>query len=393
MRLLVLRAYYVASFAALGVYLPFFPRWLEARGIGGVAMGAVAAMVPAIGLVAPPCFGYAADALHLRGWLLRVASAGAFTGFAVLGVASLGGASSTLGVLLFAVATFAFFRQPMVLLADVFAMERAKDAGTTYGRLRLWGSVGFLLAVIAAGRWLDSRTPAALPLAIAAALAASVVASMGLPTGTERLGATLTPLRAHVGELLASADFRLFLVASLFGQAAHSAYDLTFSLHLRDLGVSEATVGVAWALGVVAEVVLMALAGPLLARHGGRLLPLALLGGAARWALVATVRSPSLLLALQPLHSVSFGLTWLSALHYVKERAPARILATAQGVYSATLALGSVGGMIAWGAVYGARGGATTFALASALSAAGGLVALRFARAHAGVVRAPTRGQ
>ena len=77
--------YYLAVFGALGAYLPYFPVWLEARGIEGVGMGAVSALMPALGIVGPPLFGLVADALGLRGWLLRVACIGAALPFVQLG--------------------------------------------------------------------------------------------------------------------------------------------------------------------------------------------------------------------------------------------------------------------------------------------------------------------
>ena len=88
--LLGLRLYYFASFAALGAYLPFFPRWLEARGIVGLSMGLVAGLAPAMGVLGPPAIGLFADALGLRGSLLRVACLGACASMAAL--AALGGA-------------------------------------------------------------------------------------------------------------------------------------------------------------------------------------------------------------------------------------------------------------------------------------------------------------
>ena len=84
-RLVPLRIYYAACFLALGVYLPFFPRWLEARGVHGAAMGVVSASLPAMGLIGPPLFGVLSDRLGLRGALLRVACVGAFTCMAGVG--------------------------------------------------------------------------------------------------------------------------------------------------------------------------------------------------------------------------------------------------------------------------------------------------------------------
>ena len=92
---IALRFYYAAVFGALGAYLPFFPTWLEARGIRGVAMGAVLSLLPAMGVAGPPAFGFVADALGLRGWLLRVGCLGASAAFVV--IATAGAADLPLG--------------------------------------------------------------------------------------------------------------------------------------------------------------------------------------------------------------------------------------------------------------------------------------------------------
>jgi len=376
--LLSLRFYYFASFAAFGVYAPFFPRWLEARGVRGLAMGAVAALLPALGVLGPPAVGLLADALGLRGSLLRIACAGAGLAIGALGLAGAAGAPLGFGAIFAGVLVFAAFRSPMTMLADVVAMERAAGAGTTYGKLRLWGSVGFLLAAVAGGRALDPDRAGALPLAIAALLAATTAAAWSLPA---RPDARRLPVLREAGALLAAPDFAVFLVISLLAQVAHAGHDLCLSLHLRDRGASDAVAGSAWAIGVVFEVGLMVFVDRLVARFSApRLLVLALFGAAARWALIASVSSLPALLALQPLHAISFALWWLASLAFVKGRAPARALATAQGLFSAAVGAGAVLGMLAWGVVYRRAGGVAVFGAASAIALLAALVASAWSR-------------
>lgn len=382
-RLLSLRFYYLASFAALGLHLPFFPRWLEARGIQGLSMGLISATVPAMGLLGPPLFGLAADAFALHGALLRISCAGACLAMGLVAAAALLGHSLGFGALFLVFLVFAFFRSPMIMLADVATMDEVRGTGTTYARVRLIGSLGFLLAVLVAGRTLDLASPSALPVAVTAALFAAFLASLAVPA---RAGAPPAPALAHARALLAAPDYRLFLLVAFLSQIAHSCYDLCFSLHLRDRGASDDRVGLAWALGVVAEVALMAFAAPLFRRAPApRLIAAALLGAALRWALVATVTSVPLLLLLQPLHALSFALMWISCLAYTRERAPAEALATAQGLFSAVIAAGGVGGMLVWSAIYRRSGGALTFGLASLVAGAAFLAALVWAQRAAGV--------
>lgn len=375
--LVALRLYYFAGFAALGAYAPFFPRWLEARGVSGLSMGAVAALLPALGVLGPPAAGLVADALGLRGSILRLACAGACLSMGGLGLAGALGAELTFAVIFAAMLVYAAFRSPMVMLADVVAMERAPAAGTTYGALRLWGSIGFLAAAALTGRALDVRAPGPLPLLIAALLGVTLLAAWPLPAKPDprRL-----PVLREARALLAAPDFRAFLGACFLAQIAHSGHDLCLSLHLRDRGASDATAGLGWAIGVIVEVFLMARAERLVARFGApRLVVFALGGATVRWVLLATVTSLPVLLALQPLHAVSFALWWVAALAHVKARAPAGALATAQGLYSATLGAGSVAGMLAWGAVYRRAGGVVVFGAAAIIAAVATITAASWA--------------
>ena len=99
-----------------------------------------------------------------------------------------------------------------------------------------------------------------------------------------------------------------------------------------------------------------------------RLRSLAYAGTALRWLLMATVQSLPVLLALQLLHAVSFALMWLSSMELVKEFSTPRTLATAQGLFVAACASGSVAGMLVWGPLYRSSGGSWVFVCAAAAS-------------------------
>jgi len=128
-------------------------------------------------------------------------------------------------------------------------------------------------------------------------------------------------------------------------------------------------------------VVLLATGARLADRFGARsLLVVAFFGGALRWMLLARVHSLPLILALQPLHAVSFGVWWVASVSYTRARAPAHALATAQGLFSAVCGAGSVAGMLLWGIVYRRAGGATTFDAACMVSLAAGVTAVLWGR-------------
>jgi PPP family 3-phenylpropionic acid transporter len=365
----LLRLYYFVLYSALGVYVPFFPTWLRARGLSGFELSTVMALNPLMGIVSPIIFGLLADALGLRGSLLRITVFGALVSMAAIAIVSCVHAPSYF-VLLGAVAIFAFFRSPCVSIADVTALEDP----SSYGRTRLFGSAGFAAMVVVAGRYMHPEWSAELPAGMTCGFVIAAFVTSKLPAKGVR---PPSPVVHGATNLFRDVDFALFLIAGFLWFAAHVAYDLCFSMHVVDVGGTNAFAGECWAVGVVTEVLLMSAAPALFARASvTRLLAVGLSGTAVRFILLSRVHTLWLLLALSPLHAISFALVWIASLEYVKERAPAHVLATAQSLFSAATSLGSVTGMLTWGALYARRGGDTLFFSAALVAALGAALAV-----------------
>jgi PPP family 3-phenylpropionic acid transporter len=373
-----LRPFFFFLFVTYGAFLPFFPTWLEARGVRGIAMSALMALGPAMGVVGPPGFGALSDWLGVRAGLLRLVTAAGLVAFVLLAVPSALGHAPGFALLFASMLLFSTARAPAVAIADVMSVEAAKEPradgkAESYGSIRLWGSIGFLVTTVAVGRALDIRALSELPVFLAASSVMTFALALGLdapaPARARELGAKLR-------EVLRDRGFLRILVAGFLGFGAHVCYDICFSLHLKQLGLGSDRVGIAWAIGTLAEVGLMAASGRILARiPASTLLVIAYVTGAARWTLIALVRDVSVLLAFQPLHAVTFALFWVTSLDQVKARAPREVLATAQGVFNAAVGGGAVVGMFVWGGLFEAYGGRTTFLCAAGVAACAALVA------------------
>ncbi|HEX4458885.1 MAG TPA: MFS transporter [Polyangia bacterium] len=362
--------YYFGFFAALGVFLPYFSLWLVGQGLTATEATRVLAMTPLMSLVAPPLFGLWADARRARVWLLRGCSLMTFVAFSGFFVAH-----SRLALYGTTIA-FALFRSPLIPLSDAVALEHVRRHGGSYGRLRLWGSLGFLLAVWLGGILVDrvGQTSIIVAASLGTALCAACAWAMPAPPVAHRpvVGAWLA--------LLESADWWIFFAAIVFGQLATAAYDSGFTLHLTALGFSGRFVGVAWAVGVAAEIALMALSSRIIARIGAaQLLTLAFATAVVRWLLVSCVTSPTAILCLQPLHGVTFGLFWVAAVTLVRERGVAAPTA-AQGLLAAALGLGALFGMHVTGALLDAGGGRLLYRCAAAAALAATSFAAWYAR-------------
>jgi PPP family 3-phenylpropionic acid transporter len=377
-RVAPLCAYYFMALAVGGAYLPYFPRWLEARGMLGTELGIISAAGPATGVIAPIVIGVLADRMGLRGGLLQIAWTGALATLAALTL--LAYLHVPLGfVTLFAAAlALAVFRSPTTLVADVLALEFTAAGRTSYGRMRLWGSIGFMVAAVAVPAVMDPADMVRFPLALTAITLGALLASLALPSRAT-LPAPTSP--GAWRSLWAERDVRLFCLTAFLYQCGHVAYDLCFTIHLLALGMPRTTVGIAWAIGTGAEVVLMAGGTRIFsALSPASALAWGLAGASARWVLVAVVRSPLVLLLMQPLHAISFAVVWLALVRFASRRFPPQFLGTAQGTLSTSMGAGSVLGMVLWGTAFDAAGGSVVFAGAAFFCACATLCALSLRR-------------
>ncbi|HEX8953379.1 MAG TPA: MFS transporter [Polyangia bacterium] len=369
---LLIAAYYFTFFGALGIFLPYFSLWLVAHGLPPSDATRVLALTPLMSLVVPPLAGLVADARRLRGWLLRLGTLATFVAF-------LGFFRARARWELYAVtALFAFCRAPLTSLIDATTLGHVRHHGGSYGAIRLWGSLGFLVAAASAGTLIE-RAGVDVIVAVAAwALLVGAGVAFALPAAppVERKGVFGAWLH-----LLAGVDGWLFVAAVALAQLATAAYDSGFSLHLARLGFGGRFIGAAWATGVAAEIGVLAVSSALLARVApARLFALSLATAAVRWTLLARVVSPVAILCLQPLHGITFGLFWVSGVTVMRDRGHAAPTA-AQGLFSAAYGAGSLLGMSCAGRLLELGGGRLLY------SFAGGCAALATVAAWAFVTR------
>lgn len=323
------RAFYFLSLGALGGMVPLLAARLDAADLGGSALGAMMAMLPLGRLLSAPMWAWAADRWRMAGLLLRIGCLVALVGAALILFAE-GPLTAAAGIFLFAVG-----RAPLGPLVDAAVLESLSAAGTDraeYGRIRLWGSAGFLFCALLAGDLADrvGLDPVWVGLAL---LAATFVCAFWFPTRGEGGPAPVLPA---LRELAREPFLVPFLVTGFLQALTLSVYDTFFSTHVHALGLPDIVTGAAVAVGVTCEVVVMRFARPLLVRFGAaRILLAATVLGVPRWALTAVVTDPAMLVAIQALHGVVFGAFWIAGIQLMAERAPARVMASAQSLFSA----------------------------------------------------------
>jgi PPP family 3-phenylpropionic acid transporter len=351
---------YAAAFVGLGIYLPFFPVWLQSRGLGPEAIGAILSIPIVVRIVATaPLTAMADRAFGPRRLLLASYALSIATNAALFGATN----PVTIALLL---GLAAFSQAPVIPTTDFVAGDAIRrDRRLDYGRIRLWGSIAFLAANVAGGYALADVAPdviivllAVLPLAgIAATLFAVPASAAGPPTGS----ATMDASPARVPRQL-----WFFIAAAACSHASHAGLYGFATLSWRAQGFSDPMIGWLWATGVVAEILLFGVLGRTV---GGSSSAVHLLrvGAAAvvvRFAALGFEPGLATTFALQALHGLTFGATHLAAMAAIVAMAPEGARGRIQGTVSALVALASALATLGSGVVFRAAGPMVFLALA-----------------------------
>ncbi len=366
-----LALFYAAAFLFVGVSLPFWPVWLSARGLSATEIGFLITAGTWVRIAAPPMAAHFADRSGRRRPVLVLLAAAAFAVHLLFLAAE--GFAALLAVSILAAIAFT----PILPMGENMTLLAARARGLDYGRVRLWGSFAFIVGAVAGGRLVGAAGSDAILWLVLGTLALTVLAAAAMPEARPPPSRHRLPAAA----LLADPPMAVFLAAASLIQASHAAAYGFATLAWRAAGIDDEVIGLLWAEGVLAEIVLFALGGGLAARLGpARLLAVGAAAAVVRWLAFAAEPGLAALVVLQALHALTFGATHLGAMLYLVRAVPAEYSASAQALY-AGVAMGLVmgGATILAGALYDDVGAGAFYAMA-AMAAAGLLGALALGR-------------
>jgi len=333
---LPLAAFWFLYFVGLGVFFPYFTLYLrENAGLSGAEVGIVLAMMPLVGMVAQPFWGQVADRSGARATVLALVTVAGSAACAALGL--LPGFTA----LAFGTAAMAAFLTAVVPLCLSVTFAAVRGHGPhAFGRVRVWGTFGYLLGVALYPPLLHHLAPARpdgfepalgsmFPIAAACTVGAAAVWPW-LPRG----GAVAR--RAARGEwrvLLHAAPVRRLLLYTLVGYLFLQGPMGLFPIFVRARGGDLDTVGRMWVVMLLLEIPLVLLSGAGLRRFGARgLLGIGVLAGGLRWVGCALSHDMAMIYALQLLHGVVVAGLLLGGPLYLEQVVPEPLRSTGQGL-------------------------------------------------------------
>ncbi|BEO19593.1 3-phenylpropionic acid transporter [Serratia marcescens] len=325
---------YFTYFFSYGIFLPFWGVWLKGEGIApetiGILLGAglVARFLGSL-LIAPRVKdpSHLVSALRLLALLTLAFAVGFCFG-------------NGWGWLMLVIAGFNLFFSPLVPLTDALAATWQKQIRMDYGRVRLWGSLAFVIGSALTGQlvavWGHNAILYSLIFSVLAMLLGMLLKPSVMPQGEAR---THGGAERSLWALLKEGPVWRFLLCVTLLQGAHAGYYSFGSIYWQEAGYSASTIGYLWSLGVVAEVIIFASSNVLFRRWNARnLLLLSACCGVLRWNLMAYSTELGWLLLIQILHCGTFTVCHLAAMRFIAARQGQEVIRL-QAVYSA-LAMG-----------------------------------------------------
>ena len=357
-----LSAFYLCFFAVLGALAPYWGPYLRAEGFSAAEIGQLIAILHGTKIIAPNIWGWIADYSGRRMWVVRLGSLLAMLSFSGVLV------GSGFGWLALVMAAFSFFWNAALPQFEANTMNHLGGADHRYSRIRLWGSVGFIVAVLLFGELIDLFGIQVLPWLMLVVFVALWVSAQAVPDASQASRGTR---QEPIVRVLARPEVLGFFGACFLLQASHGPYYAFFSIYLEDLGYRSGMIGLLWALGVVAEIVLFLVMHRLMPRFGAGVLMLSAIALAAlRWVLIGAVpQSLPALVVAQSLHAASFGVYHAVGIHLVNRFFTGRHQGRGQALYSSmTFGAGVAVGSLVAGLLWDVIGGAATYYLAAGVA-------------------------
>lgn len=368
---------YALSFGSLGAVFPFLALRLREDGVGGMLLLVALSAQPAMRLLAGPAWGVLSDRYRIARGLLGLGA-----GLAAIGAALLasGPATSLLGALL-----FAFGRAPLDTMLEGMTLSALGSDQLAYGRIRLWGSVGFLLAGLSSGWLLDSS--GITPMHLGAGLCALML--LLVATLPRAQGYRPEPIGPALRSLWGAPGVPWLLGAGALHFLSHAGATTFLAVHLAAQGAPQTWTGLTLAVGVGAEISLMAAAPRLLSRWPtGTVFLAAIAVALPRWLLNAALPDPLAVLILQSLHGITFGAFWVSAVARIGAASPPEVRTSAMSLLGAAVAgVGALGGNLIGAAMIERATTRDLFLVMAGVSALAILAGWRAVHASADVAR------
>ncbi len=368
-----LSGFYFFFFASLGVLIPYWGLYLKSLGFGALEIGQLIALLLATKIVAPNVWAWLSDRSGRCMPVVRLATLFAMAIYApVFWVTSFWG-------LAFIMIGFSFFWNASLPQLEATTMRHLRERVERYGKIRVWGSVGFIVLVLGVGPLVDARGPAVILPVLMACFFGIWFISMLIPEGEG--GAHL--VQGRLRDLFRRPEVAAFLFACFLMQASHAPFYTFYSIYLEGYAYSKTVIGALWAFGVVCEIGIFLVMHRFFQRIAlPTVLAATFLVTAARWLMIMSF--PQYLAAMvvaQGMHAITFGAYHATSIQLIHRFFQGSHQYRGQALYSSiSFGMGGALGSVYSGYVWERFGPVATYGVAVVLALVAALLVLAVVR-------------
>ena len=357
-----LSSFYWFYFASLGAFIPYWGLYLSDSGYSAIEIGQLMAVIMGTKIIAPYLWGWIADHRNNRLFIIRLGAVLAAIAYAGIFI------SNTFWWVFFVLLVFSFFWNAILPQFEALTFNHLEKNEHQYSWVRVWGSVGFIVAVMVMGVLLNSMSISKLPFVVVVLLAGIALTTFVV---SDHTGARHKEVHLPLFEILKNKQVVALLLACLFVQASHGPYYTFYTIYAESHGYSNSWIGILWAIGVLSEVIAFAMMPWLVKRFGLRTLLLAsLFSGSLRWLLIGFfIDNIYITTFAQIFHASTFGIYHAVAIAYIHRYFKGKNQGKGQALYSSiSFGLGGAVGSLYGGYLWESAGASMTFSIAAILS-------------------------
>jgi predicted MFS family arabinose efflux permease len=234
---------------------------------------------------------------------------------------------------------------------DTAALDTSESNRATFGGLRVWGTIGWILSTWAVGVLINRFDILWLFYSYIALLGVTFLISLFQPT---RGQIPRPALRQGLRQLITRRTLFLFLVSIFLLAITVGTVDYFFSLYMDGLGANEGIIGLAWSISATTEIPVMLYSATLMRTIGvNGLLSFSFITYALRWLLFSFIQVPGWVLPVQLLQGLSFSTFLVASVTYINDHTPKSLRTTGQSLLATvSFGLGPIVGALAGGYFY-----------------------------------------
>jgi len=362
----VIGSQYFLYFGVMGIFLPYFNLYCYHLDFSGFQIGVLSAIRSAALVLCPPVWGIMADRFQIRRPIYI------FCNFISTTIWVFYFFTTDFWAMLVISVFYGIFYTPIISFLEAFTMDVLDKEKKSYGRIRAWGSIAFIIIVITLGKIIDLYSIEIILIMIFVGSTLQAASSLKIPNITIIKEQSFAPK----AKVLLKRRVIVFLLCAFLMLMSHGTYYGFFSIHLENLGYDNTFIGICWALASIAEILVMIKSDRIFKRFSmDNVLVFSFMVAVFRWFGLFFAVSPAAILFLQLFHAVTYGTFHVASILYIDSLTPDEKKTLGQAVNNAiTYGLGLMVGFFINGYLFEIVGTATLFMISSFIALSGGVL-------------------